>query len=309
MPTSATRLLASSIELTACASCSGQPAPYCGDGEVEELVADLVRERLSRRASYQYWISPESLAELEGRIDTAAKKIQDLIDAEKLREGRASAAQQEAYRAAMAAFRDTQNSADAAGEKEKEIEAIKRERETALQAARALESGRERAVEQVIHEFQRRLNAVEEKARLAWVHENNVAQEKAQRDAKAAYENAWPVKDREASSRAYAVAAEERDQAKSALAQVEEAVAEKAFGDVLAADVELDDIIMVERVEKARWSLCEATATVELDTRPQGSVAGVAYTVREEAIQRTFGVEYEARYTADRKQIRVSLAM
>ena len=29
----------------------------------------------------------------------------------------------------MAAFRDTQNSADAAGEKEKEIEAIKRERD------------------------------------------------------------------------------------------------------------------------------------------------------------------------------------
>lgn len=100
MPTSATRLLASSIALTACASCSGPPAPYCDDGEVEELVADLVRERLSRRASYQYWISPESLAELEGRIDTAAKKIQDLIDAEKLIEGRASAAQQEAYRAA-----------------------------------------------------------------------------------------------------------------------------------------------------------------------------------------------------------------
>lgn len=111
----------------------------------------------------------------------------------------------------------------------------------------------------------------------------------------------------EAHERAIVEAADELRSAERALADAREAIRERAIDDAVNADVELADVITVEQLDEFRWTLCEATVTASVDARPQGRIGGVEFTVTEEGIRPTARVQYEARYTADRKQVRVTL--
>ena len=294
-------MMASAAMLTVSA-CSDSSAPACDDGDVEDLVANLVRDRLATAAPFHYALSAQARADLEDRVTAAAKNKEEAIFAELRKKDSAIRAGDAAYRAAIDARQDRIREIRAA--EKRESDSLAEERSTAWRAAMALDTGRERAVEKTTGEFRRKERALSERFRQAFVREHDAARKEREAAKKAAYDAAY---DRETHERAIIVAADELRSAKSALADAREAIRERAVDDALNADVELDDVITVELLDEFRWSLCEATVTASVDATLQGRIDGVAFTVTEAGIRPTASVQYEARYTADRKQIRVTL--
>ena len=81
-------------------------APACDDGDVENLVANLVRDQLATAAPFHYALSAQARADLEDRVTAAAKNKEEAIFADTVKKGSASRAGDAAYRAAMDARQD-----------------------------------------------------------------------------------------------------------------------------------------------------------------------------------------------------------
>ena len=148
MTRSAMIAMTASAAMLTISACSDPSSPACDDSDVEDLVANLVRDQLATAAPFHYALSAQARADLEDRVTAAAKNKEEAIFADTVKKGSAFRAGDAAYRAAMDARPDRIKEIGAA--EEREMDALAKERKTAWRAAMALDTGRERAAERTL---------------------------------------------------------------------------------------------------------------------------------------------------------------
>ncbi len=338
MATTKIAWLGATFLLFSLASCSNQNAPSCDDSDVEAVVADIARRQLALILPRGYQLTEESRHHFKSVIASAEAEKDDAIAAhqaniERLRrDARASRNShvdpkwiklqelQAAWKAKLQQERDTWNEKVAAARAKITIAIAEEQaaysltptavRKKALQTARtARRTARQEvldiqaAAKQATATTQSTANQEIERARIA--HRDAVNQ--ADQAMWASFRDAETRRDD--FSEAILIAGEKLTAAKNAFEEAREAVTERAVDDATRADVQLSNIIMVEQLATTRSCECEATLTTHLNTEPMGRIADTAaYTIDPEAMVSTFDVAFKAHYTADYKQVRVSMS-